>query len=166
MNYSVSQLIRLKNNVPFSAKLNQFCGNFVQDLQDSGEIKQIIYSSNDNFNTFEKIKKAYDFDKTLHIWTGASDNNIFGSSDLNILFRVWHDYTHVKYNLDFEPINEIQVCNIQMSNLPEDYNFEKLLINSDITGQVLYFSKFGEFPTDQRKFTIDFLKNSLINSKF
>lgn len=163
---NISNFIRYKNNVPFSADLNIWIKNYVDGLLSNGTISGIDYFENDEYDSFEAIQGHYVTTNRIAIWSGASDNNIFGNNEINLLFRVWHDYIHITENLSFSPLDEIRVANIQSSQLPDNMQLEKNLINADITGQVLYFLKFDSFPIDQRKFTVDFLNGGKITNKF
>lgn len=163
---NLAELSRYKNSVPFSADLNSWIENYVYSLLDSGSISGVDYFENDEYDTFEAILGHYKATNRVAIWSGASDNNIFGSSEINLLFRVWHDYIHITNNLNFDAINEIKVAKIQSAQLPFNMLEEKLLIEADIIGQVLYYLEYNEFPIDQRKFTIDFLTYGTITDKF
>jgi len=94
------------------------------------------------------------------VWSGASNNTIWGEPKNNYLFRAWHDSIHIKHSLDFTISNEIQASKIQCeiaSRLIGD-NFADI-IDAEARGQVLYYDKYGEFPTDQESFIRSFIKS-------
>lgn len=100
------------------------------------------------------------FEKTgkMQIWTGASSSSIHSSALVNIYARAWHDWTHYCNNWDFTPVQETNVCHAQQAELPEDWYFEKQLLEADIIGQLQYLEENGEFPEDQRAFTMKYLQ--------
>lgn len=160
-NMQLAYISRYKNHVPFSQNLNDFIEAWYKEK--SQEIN-FVFVDNDDFDgadiqgTFNRHLERFKQSKTIHIWTGASENTIFGDPKINHFFRCWHDYTHLKYELDYTPLNEIHVCALQMAELDNTMLFERLLINAEITGQILYFNNFNDFPINQRKFAYNFLK--------
>jgi hypothetical protein len=154
--------IRIKENIPFSQKLNDFINDWFELRKDT-----FVFTDRDNFNendiegTFKLHKKIYRETNKIYIWSGASDNTIFGDAETNLKFRAWHDFIHINYNLGYSITEESVVCDIQRDMLPFDWNFEKKLIESEIRGQAHYFYRNNKFVGNQRKFTIDWLTNSI-----
>lgn len=157
----ISNFSRLKNNVPFSPRLNEWLTGFYEknrevfvftdfDDFDSSNIKQTLQNH---------IKRFKDTGKT-HVWTGKSDNTIFGSARQNHFFRAWHEYVHITKALNFDFVGESIVCTLQCSMLPVDWVLERELITIEILGQNQYFSRHQQFLANQRKFAIDYMRNS------
>lgn len=151
-------LERLKKDIPFSKRLNQWIVNWYEDK------KHIFkFVKDDDFETgpeyFNKLKSIYYTSGTINIWNGASELTIYGNGYINKLFRCWHDYIHITNNLDFEPINESIVCELQKAQLPKNWIFEKMLLHAEVTGQTQYYHINEDFVKDQRKFTINYLKD-------
>jgi hypothetical protein len=148
--------------IPFSKKLNQFIKLWFKTHKDI-----FIFTNEDNFNpndiegTFNAHKKIYKETGKVHIWTGESENTIFGKEKINHYFRAWHDYIHLNYNLGYSITEESIVCNIQRDMLPSDWVFEKELINAEIIGQAHYFYINNDFVKNQRLFTANYLHNSI-----
>ena len=98
-------------NIPFSDKLNQFIKLWFENHKDT-----FVFTEVDNFDekdiqsTFENHKKIYRETGKIHIWTGASENTIFGDEKINHYFRAWHDYIHLNYNLGYSITEESIVC--------------------------------------------------------
>lgn len=157
---NTSNLIRLKKNEPFSIKLNIWVENWFKQHKRFFEFSEI-----DDFDLYEQkeylemLKKRFNKEEKITVWSGCSENSIFGDSKINTYFRAWHDYNHIKHNLDFTFESETLVCSIQISELPSHYYFEKMLLYSDIIGQNLYFKENNEFPTNQRLFVYNFLQS-------
>jgi len=156
-NYSIAQLSRLKNTVPFSEKLNNFISEWYENNKDI-----FIFTEVDNFNpedisaTFEAHKKTFNTTGKIHIWTGCSEGTIFGSEEINHKFRAWHDFTHIKNNLGYSQTEEAIVSDIQKNELPKNWIFEKDLIHAEIVGQAHFNFLNNSFLNNQRKFTIEY----------
>lgn len=151
------------DRIPFSERLNEWIKDWF-----SKHMKCFHFVDTDDFDesdiegTFKKHKQRWEREGVIHIWTGASDKTIFGDAGINIYFRAWHDYLHLKHDLGYDFIGETAVAQIQMAMLPKEWHFERMLVNSEVVGQALYFMKHGKFIEDQRKFTITFLETGQI----
>jgi len=149
-------------NTPFSRQLNDFIKTWFENHKHI-----FVFTEVDNFDekdiqsTFENHKKIYRKTGKIHIWTGASENTIFGNEKINHYFRAWHDYIHLNYNLGYSITEESIVCNIQKDQLPQNWYFEKELINAEIIGQSHYFYMNNDFVKNQRLFTANYLHNSI-----
>lgn len=149
MNY-----IRLKNTIPFSQRLNDWI------LE---RVKTINYKeSNEDLGSFEDLKTRYKKDGYLTINNSFCENNIFGSKEVNIAFRAWHDLIHIELNEGFEYMQETRVAFKQIAELPEDWKEEKLLILSEIIGQAAYHEKTNSFVDNQRLFTSNLMQSGTI----
>ena len=150
-------------NAPFSDKLNSFVTGWYKANKDMFNFTSVDnFDENDIEGTFESHKKIYKETGVIHIWTGCSENTIFGDAKVNHYFRAWHDYIHIVYDLGYSITEESIVCNIQRDMLPSDWNLERDLINAEIIGQAHYFYKNNEFVKNQRDFTSQYLKSSII----
>ena len=153
-------------NTPYSKRLNNFIKIWFETNKDT-----FIFTDEDNFDstnieaTFESHKKTYKETGKIYIWTGESKNTIFGKEKINHYFRAWHDYIHLNYNLGYSITEESIVCNIQRDMLPNEWYFEKELINAEIIGQAHYYYKNNSFVKNQRLFTSMYLDNSIKSLK-
>ena len=158
----LNRVEKLKQDVPLSERLNKFITD-KYNLYNS--LYNIVFTDTDDFDendiegTFERHKERFVNSGTIHIWTGASDNTIFGSEAINHAFRAWHDVEHLINRLGYDYLDESIVCEIQKSKLPAHWVFEKELIHAEITGQAQYFMKNGTFVPDQRVFTKEYINN-------
>lgn len=148
---------RIKSNVPFSDRLNDFIKNKHRYLTSTKNIFEFTdidnFDPNDPHGTFLEHKDYFKQTGKIRIWKGASNNTIFGLPEINWYFRAWHDHTHITNDLGYSPIEESIVAEIQKSQLPEDWIIERKLIDIEVTGQVQYHHLNGEFVKDQRQFT-------------
>lgn len=95
----------------------------------------------------------------LVIWTGGSDQTIYGCPEHNIAARAWHDAVHYRTQLPTTLAGEAGVCYVQCWQLLQEYgNDDEVrswieLLLTEVIGQALEFAQTGEFPKDQRGFT-------------
>ena len=141
-----TRLIRYKCEIPISQRLNDWIANRVKDIR-------WILIDND---LYESELLAQDYNK-LKIYSGGNENNIFGGDVGNINFRAWHDQVHIINKLGYSLESEIQVAFLKAAELPDDWYEEKLLILTEVIGQITYFELYNKFPDNQREFTKDIL---------
>lgn len=151
MNY-----IRLKKEIPFSKKLNEW----IKDRASSIKYKAIRGLKEVSFDQFKENTRLNG--GTMHISSDFCENTIFGDPEINVMFRAWHDEVHLKLNEGFDYMAEARVAFAQISELPEDWREEKLLILSEVIGQAAYHEKTGEFVDNQRDFTFNLLSEGII----
>jgi len=96
------------------------------------------------------------------VYSGASENTIFGDKEVNWAFRAWHDWHHYHEQLPFTLKGEIMVCARQKEDLFRQFGYINPkwedLLDIEITEQVKEYVKTGVFVEDQVKFTVDKLK--------
>ncbi|NRA78764.1 MAG: hypothetical protein HRU18_11190 [Pseudoalteromonas sp.] len=154
--------LRYKKTIPFSERLNQFIDAWFETHKDTFVFTEVDdFNSDDIVETFERHKKRYRETKKIHVWTGESDNTIFGSAEVNHKFRAWHDYIHINHNLGYSITEESIVCDIQRDMLPADWAFENRLLECEIKGQAYYFYKQNKFINNQRLFTCYWLQDTI-----
>jgi hypothetical protein len=95
----------------------------------------------------------------LVVWSGASENTIYGDPIVNHAFRAWHDSTHIRLNADFSPEGEKRVA-LEQARLIGSDMWAKILIG-EVVGQAEYFAKYGKFPANQVEFMVNYLKGVL-----
>ena len=154
----INTFSRLKQETPFSIRLNSIIEEWFENhKQYFVFVDEDDFDGNDIEGTFQKHMKRFSDERVIHIWTGASDNTIFGNPTVNHKFRAWHDYIHITRGFGYDYLGESIVCDIQKNMLPQDLTFEKELVHVEIVGQAQYFMLNKEFLSNQRKFTIDYL---------
>lgn len=158
--YLIRNNYLLKKTVPFSSRLNEWIANWY----DRNKVffrftKHDDFDPEDIEGTFQRHKKRFEESGVISIWTGASEGTIFGDPTINHKFRAWHDYIHLTHNLGYDFIGESITANVQASQLPNDWLFERELVLCEVVGQAQYNMMTGEFVEDQRQFTVDYLQN-------
>jgi len=153
-NNGLTYLKRIKSNVPFSQRLNDWIVNRVAG------IKFVPYNGEEL--SFEEFKQEYAKNGYMYISTENCEDSIFGKSHINVLFRVWHDSIHIELNEDFDYMAEARVAFKQCAELPSDWLFEKQLIMCEVIAQASYHQKTGNFVANQREFTINVLETGKI----
>ena len=153
---------RLKNSTPFSQRLNDFIERWYD--RRSHVIKFVEtddFDENDIQGTFIHHLDRLATHNIIHVWTGASENTIFGDPTINHKFRAWHDYTHLLNKVGYDSVGESIVADIQKNELPSDWLFERELLHIEVVGQIHYHALHGDFVDDQRLFTARYLNNPL-----
>ncbi len=93
---------------------------------------------------------------SLIVWSGASDNTIYGDASVNHAMRAWHDSLHLSLNADFTLQGELRVA-LEQARLVKNDALAEIII-AEVYGQALFFDKHGEFPVNQVEFIINYLK--------
>lgn len=118
-------------------------------------------------DSVDKVMRHYGDTGRILVWTGASDQSIFGAPHVNHAFRAWHDYVHVMYRLPFTAQGEHTVMQIQQRHVDTLGGFvftnkEKELfyriLECEVDGQVEHLKRTGEFPSNQREFTQQYME--------
>lgn len=92
---------------------------------------------------------------SLVIWSGESDNTIFGDAKINYAFRALHDDLHLKTRLDFNPESEIELGRIQASKYS---GIIADIVYCEVSGQAEYYKNNGIFVKDQVLFFKEYMK--------
>lgn len=148
----ISAFKRYKSNVPFSQSLNNWIDRQFKKLPFS-----VVFCDFEPYTSFPDMVEQFNLSgqKVLKISTLHSEKTIFGNPETNWKFRAIHDYFHIDRNLDFSLQDELMVNYLQMQYASKELNgFDLQLLNIETAGQIVYYSTFGEFPADQRAFTI------------
>ena len=156
------------NSVPFSPVLNEWIKNWYEKKKDIFVfIDEDDFTPNDIEGYFNMCKKRFYNDGVIHVYTGHSENTIFGYAKINHMFRCWHDYIHITQNFSFDEIGEKNTAIYQKNQLPINWSFERELILIEVSGQVDYFVKNNMFVEDQRLFCRLYLEdpNKALNTK-
>lgn len=98
-------------------------------------------------DTFESLNRHIG---RLVVWSGNSDNTIYGDRHINYAFRAWHDAIHLKLNANFDLEGETRVAIEQCRLIQSD--FASRIIMLEVVEQVRYFNKYGQFPINQLEF--------------
>lgn len=89
------------------------------------------------------------------VYDGGSENTIYGDTKVNHAFRAWHDALHIKLNAPFTREGETLVGLEQARILGGSYSE---IVMAEVVGQVEYFEKYRDFPSNQVEFCINYLK--------
>ena len=109
-------------------------------------------------NTYEELVSKTEQDGFITVWSGASDNTIFGNERVNHAFRAWHDSAHLRGGYDFSLRGEILAAKRQCLDLVQSYlpcaaRGEAIIaILIEVIGQAAHYAKTGEFVSDQIAF--------------
>lgn len=95
----------------------------------------------------------------LVVWSGASDQTIYGDPMVNWAMRAWHDSIHLKLNAGFDSLGEKRV-GLEQARLIGGDRLGIVLV-AEVIGQVEYLDRFGSFPIDQVQFVRNYLKGKV-----
>lgn len=109
---------------------------------------------------FEALKTFVTQHGYIPVWSGGSENTIFGTPEVNYAFRAWHDSVHLELNVGFDLEGETVVAIEMSKNLPEDV---ARLIWIEVVEQAKYYFETGNFPVNQVEFTLNKLKQLELN---
>ena len=114
-------------------------------------------------DTFEKVSTILDDTGRICVWSGASDNTIYTSPEVNHAFRAWHDYRHMSLQAPFTQAGERCVCERQQRDIDLYCGYAskalrdefKRILDIEINQQIEYKLSTGEFVSDQLQFYIN-----------
>lgn len=117
--------------------------------------------ANDAPATYEALRAHVADTGRICVWSGASDQTIFGDPAVNYAFRAWHDWVHWRYSLPFTAEGERRVSMIQCRQLramrPLSGRDLCYWVHAEVVGQLEYKARWGSFPEDQRAFCLAYL---------
>lgn len=102
-------------------------------------------------NDFDEVKHAWYKDNILLVSTLNNHSDLF-PGNMNLWFRAWHDYIHLKYDLPFTFEGEYQTYIHQSEGL--SYKAKQVLF-SEIVLQTAYCVYYGKFAEKQKVVLID-----------
>lgn len=105
----------------------------------------------DDLIPYGEVVRSYRETGKILVWSGASDRAIF-DRDTNWLFRAWHDWAHIRSQIDTTPDGEREVSRFQISEVQS--TAFGVIIDIEVAQQASYFEKTGQFVADQIAFTI------------
>lgn len=110
-------------------------------------------------DTFEKLEAYYTETGRIRVWSGGSEETIFGSPETNHAFRAWHDLCHLLLGEPFTPEGESEVAELQKQMVISRGGPSLFLriLDIEINGQIRYYEEHGSFPVNQRQFMLDSL---------
>lgn len=147
------------NNRAFSSRLNRFIYDWWMSNCASFKFYNSPQFQLDNAGeTFESFTREWTLNKTIPMWDDLCDNNIFGDSRINAMFRAWHDYMHVTTGNDFTLQGEINTYKIQVEMLPKDWTYERMLLQAEIVGQGVHYTFSDKIISNQREFARNYIK--------
>ncbi len=101
----------------------------------------------------------------MAVWSGGSDDTIFGDKEVNYMMRAWHDFCHLAGNHEFTLDGEIAAARMQCGQIEQAYGpsaqtaYWQRLITAEVVGQALYYDRHGRFPVDQVAFVRQYILN-------
>lgn len=118
-------------------------------------------------NTYTALLAHYAEHGRIAVSPDGSAQTIFGSADINIAFRAWHDWCHIAGDHDFSVQGEAAAAQMQQQHVrmmafgsgisPRVVEYACLLIEAEVNGQRSYYERTGRYVRDQRGFAQAYL---------
>ncbi len=108
--------------------------------------------------TYEELVALLDAGRRMVVFSGGSEQTIYGDPEVNFAFRAWHDWCHWRGRHDFSHEGERAACAKQGDHLVTVYGESsqtrrwRQILRAEIIGQREFFDRHGVFPEDQRAF--------------
>lgn len=105
------------------------------------------------------------------VYSGASENTIYGDKEINYAARAWHDYHHYKLQAPFNKAGEALVCEAQKQDLLKIFGDSPrtrlwmTYLDIEVNDMVEYYEKHGVFPEDQYAFVKERLKQRQVTRR-
>lgn len=94
-----------------------------------------------------------------------ADQSVFGSAEVNLASRAWHEWTHYAYQIPMTPEGERTAYEHQLVDMMKVYGTDATslrwaqMLYADIVGQTEYAARHGVFPVNQMAFNLAYLVN-------
>jgi hypothetical protein len=103
----------------------------------------------------------------ITVYSGNSDDTIFGDAGTNHMARAWHDWAHLSLGADFSITGEAAACELQCGQLIDYLGLEDGepaagILCAEVMGQVAYYQRHKQYVGRQREFVVQYLKNPVI----
>lgn len=120
-----------------------------------------LHASEDYQTVKQGFNDAISLKKPVLVYRGNSTGCIYLEPYHNWAFRFWHDYLHVKHDLDFNYESELQVARMHLACVASHYGLGSLeyrLMQADTIGQVeFYRDNAGSFVDNQLQFALEYI---------
>jgi hypothetical protein len=116
-------------------------------------------------DSLAKVISHFENTGRICVWSGASENTVFGDAEVNYAFRAWHDSKHLQGKHHFSESGESAVADMQCADIralfgnTAEADYFCLIVQAEVMGQLEYKEKFGGFPLDQYGFTAAYVTN-------
>ncbi len=118
-------------------------------------------------DTYEKLVALFESSKRYVVYSGGSEQTIFGDPDVNYHFRAWHDWCHWRGGYDFSMQGEYNTLKLQCQHLTQIYGNNaqtrrwRRILFAEVIGQKIFQQLNGHFPENQRRFVDDYLERGV-----
>lgn len=115
-------------------------------------------TSEDAPNTYEDLVAHVNKTGRICVWSGDSEQTIFGDPEHNWAFRAWHDYVHYTGKHDFSLEGERDTAYEQVRQMYARYGINgrtvmwAAYILCEVIGQAEYVAEHNDFPKPQIDF--------------
>lgn len=121
--------------------------------------------SEHQFPDFAAMREDFNRTGILTVNCDFSERTIYGTAWTNYQFRAWHDSAHIACDSDFSGEGELRAMRHQIAQVwaltgPSDADKHRwsCILDAEVAGQLRHFEQTGEFVSDQRAFTVEYLR--------
>ena len=128
-----------------------------------------FYATKDAPESYKALKKAAaeSFNgKQLPIADYGSETSIYGSSEINTLFRFYHDVVHLENDYSFSKDGESKTAYVHIRDGVR-FGLSPLalrVLEADTRGQVDYYFRWRKFVNNQRAFVLSCISHGIVNA--
>jgi len=107
--------------------------------------------------------QSHALNKIIPVANYGCDNSVYGSSELNMKMRFFHDITHVKSGLGFSCNEELKVVDLQLEVMKKAglSSLAMKIFFYDFAGQAKYYERNRAFVIQQNAFVDSCLQNGI-----
>ena len=136
---------------------------FVRAMAEDCQAKGWSFTATDKAPESFKELKSTTVEKHLLIANYDCESSIYGENDVNVLFRFWHDVSHLEVDQGFSLKGETAAISKQLEQAREFgiSDLAYMMFYYDTIGQVEYYFRHKAFLKDQKSFVLDCVKYGL-----
>lgn len=149
----------LSNQTPLCSALNRAVEHLCQQVWPQG-----FDVAEDAPNSFTALKAEFQERGQITVYSGNSQDTIFGNVRINHMARAWHDWAHLSLGADFSVAGETAACELQCRQLIDHLGLEEgkraaNILQAEVIGQVAYYQRHKRYVRRQKDFVLQYLKN-------
>jgi hypothetical protein len=149
----------LSSHLPLCSNLNRAVEHLCQQAWPQG-----FDVSEDAPNSFKSLKSEFQERGRITVYSGNSEDTIFGDATTNHMARAWHDWCHLSLKADFTFAGEAAACELQCRQLiaylgQKEGEPAANILRAEVLGQIAYYQRHKHYVGHQREFVVQYLEN-------
>jgi len=121
--------------------------------------------------SYEELIARLNAGLPMLVYSGGSDQTIYGDPEVNYAFRAWHDWCHWRGQFDFSLAGEIATFQMQAKHLVAIFGDDQRtrwwinILYAEVIGQREFYDEHGCFPENQRAFVERYVAPHAANTR-